>query len=208
VLLLTGDAGFTATEEAIASMLAAAGALVFGVDLREYRAQLAKAWMSESYPSADLELLSQFAQRASGLPTYEPPVIVGVGAGAALAYAALAVSRIAPSYVTPQYSIRQASREIGRSLATVSGSIATSKAEGLFNDNRLPYRSVLNAAWPTDGSEALVVGFGFAADETHPPDGYRRVGTYRLAVSPEYAPGPPEPIRVYRRGDPAAPPRS
>ena len=127
---------------------------------------------------------------------------------AALAYAALAVSRIAPSYVTPQYSIRQASREIGRSLATVSGSIATSKAEGLFNDNRLPYRSVLNAAWPTDGSDALVLGFGFAADETHPPDGYRRVGTYRLVVSPEYAPGPPEPIRVYRRGDPAAPPRS
>ena len=58
VLLLTGDAGFTATEEAIASTLAAAGALVLGVDLREYRAQLAKGWTSESYPSADLELLS------------------------------------------------------------------------------------------------------------------------------------------------------
>ena len=85
-LLLTGDAGFTATEEALASTLVAAGALVLGVDLREYRAQLAKAWTSESYPSADLELLSQFAQRASGLPTYEPPVLVGVGAGAALAY--------------------------------------------------------------------------------------------------------------------------
>jgi type IV secretory pathway VirJ component len=89
-LLLTGDAGFTATEEAIARTLAAAGALVLGVDLRDYRAQLAKAWTSESYPSADLELLSQFAQRASGLPTYEPPVLVGVEAGAALAYAALA----------------------------------------------------------------------------------------------------------------------
>jgi type IV secretory pathway VirJ component len=89
-LLLTGEAGFTATEEAIASTLAAAGALVLGVDLREYRARLAASGASESYPSADLELLSQFAQRASGLPTYEPPVLVGVGAGAALAYATLA----------------------------------------------------------------------------------------------------------------------
>jgi type IV secretory pathway VirJ component len=89
-VLLTGDAGFTAAEEAIASTLAAAGALVLGVDLRDYRARLAKAWASESYPSADLELLSQFAQRASGSSTYEPPVLVGVGAGAALAYASLA----------------------------------------------------------------------------------------------------------------------
>jgi hypothetical protein len=162
------------------------------------------AWWSQGAPAAALAagLLAWAGRRWPGERWLTLATV------AALAYAALAVSRIAPSYVTPQYSIRQASREIGRSLATVSGSIATSKAEGLFNDNRLPYRSVLNAAWPTDGSDALVVGFGFAADEAHPPDGYRRVGTYRLAVSPEYAPGPPEPIRVYRRGDPAAPPRS
>jgi predicted membrane-bound mannosyltransferase len=120
-----------------------------------------------------------------------------LAAVAVLAYAALAVSRIVPAYVTPQYSIRQASREIGRSLAGVT--VATSKAEGLFNDNRLPYRSVLNAAWPADGSQALVVGFAFLGDEARPPDGYRPVATYRLRVSPEYAPGPPEPIRVYRR---------
>jgi hypothetical protein len=118
---------------------------------------------------------------------------------AVLAYAVVAVTRIASSYVTPHYSIRQASREIGRALAGVSAPIATSKAEGLFNDNRLPYRSVLDAAWPADGSAAIVVGFAFREDETHPPDGYRRVATYRLVVSPEYAPGPPEPIRVYRR---------
>jgi type IV secretory pathway VirJ component len=89
-VLLTGDDGFTATEDAVASTLAAAGALVLGVDLREYRASLARSWASEVYPSADLELLSQFAQRASGLPSYAPPVIVGMGAGAALAYAILA----------------------------------------------------------------------------------------------------------------------
>ena len=67
-----------------------AGALVLGVDLREYRAQLAKASDERELPSADLEVLSQFAQRALRLPTYELPVLVGVGAGAALAYAALA----------------------------------------------------------------------------------------------------------------------
>src|SRR5262249_26191069 len=61
-----------------------------GVDRGEYGGSLARSWASEVYPSADLELLSQFAQRASGLASYEPPVIVGVGAGAALAYASLA----------------------------------------------------------------------------------------------------------------------
>jgi type IV secretory pathway VirJ component len=89
-VLLSGDSGFTATENAIASTLAAAGALVLGVDLRQYRARVAESWANELYPSADLELLSQFAQRASGLAAYEPPVLVGVGAGAALAYASLA----------------------------------------------------------------------------------------------------------------------
>jgi type IV secretory pathway VirJ component len=89
-VLLTGDDGFTATEDAVASTLATAGALVLGVDLRQYRASLARSWAGEVYPSADLELLSQFAQRASGLPAYEAPVLVGVGAGAALAYATLA----------------------------------------------------------------------------------------------------------------------
>jgi hypothetical protein len=127
---------------------------------------------------------------------------------AVVAYAVLAVTRIAPSYQAPQYSIRQASREIGRVLADVSGPIATSKAEGLFNDNRLAYRSVLDATWPTDGSAAVVVGFAFAGDETRPPHGYRLVGTYRLSASPEYAPGAPAPIRVYRRDGPAALPRS
>lgn len=127
---------------------------------------------------------------------------------AVVAYAVLAVTRIAPSYVSPRYSIRQASREIGRSLADVAGPIATSKAEGLFNGNRLPYRSVLAVTWPTDDSAALVVGFAFTGDETRPPEGYRLVGTYRLSASPEYALGPPAPIRVYRRDGPAAPPRS
>src|SRR5262249_1291780 len=53
-------------------------------------AWLAASAGSEAYPSADLEVLSQFAQRASGLPTYETPVLVGWRAGAALAYASLA----------------------------------------------------------------------------------------------------------------------
>src|SRR5262249_21153592 len=69
-VLLTGDDGFTATETAIATALADAGALILGVDLRQYRASLARSWASEVYPSADLELLSQFAQRASGLASY------------------------------------------------------------------------------------------------------------------------------------------
>ena len=123
---------------------------------------------------------------------------------AVLAYAALAVTRIVPSYVTPQYTIRQASREIGRSLAEAPGPVATSKAEGLFNGNALPYRTVLTGTWPSDQPVALVVAFGFHEEEARAAHGYRLAATYRLFVSPEYAPGPPEPIRVYRR-EPGAP---
>jgi len=123
---------------------------------------------------------------------------------AVLAYAALAVTRIVPSYVTPQYTIRQVSREIGRSLAEAPGPVATSKAEGLFNGNALPYRTVLTGTWPSDQPAALLVAFGFHEEEARAAHGYRLAATYRLIVSPEYAPGPPEPIRVYRR-EPGAP---
>src|SRR6185295_13843169 len=45
----------------------------------------------ESCTSAavDLELLSKYVQKTLGLPTYEPPVLVGYSSGATLVYAAL-----------------------------------------------------------------------------------------------------------------------
>jgi len=90
VILLSGDDGFDGRMRAMADVLAGAGALVLGVDLVQYRARIAAAPGDEVYPSADFEVLSQFAQRALGVPAYEQPVLIGWQAGAALAYAALA----------------------------------------------------------------------------------------------------------------------
>ncbi len=89
-LLLSGDGGMDRATLDLAELLAGAGALVLGVDLAQYRAHVAQAPGDEVYPSADLELLSQFAQRALGVSAYQLPVLVGRQAGAALAYAALA----------------------------------------------------------------------------------------------------------------------
>jgi type IV secretory pathway VirJ component len=89
-ILISGDAGFDRTVQGFADVLAGAGALVLGVDLRQYRASVAQAPGDEVYPSADFELLSQFAQRALAVPAYQLPVLVGWQAGAALVYAAIA----------------------------------------------------------------------------------------------------------------------
>ncbi|HJV55627.1 MAG TPA: glycosyltransferase family 39 protein [Methylomirabilota bacterium] len=139
---------------------------------------------------------------------------MALATAAVLAYAAVAVSRIAPSYVTPHYSIRETSRDLGRSLAGTTGLIATSSGEGLFNGNALPYRTVLSKTWPPDDPEVLpevlVIAFAFHGDEARPAHGYRLTATYRLFVSPEYQDdeptrhslGQPEEVRVYRRGGP------
>jgi type IV secretory pathway VirJ component len=89
-ILVSGDAGVDRTVEGFADVLARAGALVLGVDLRQYRASVAQTPGDEVYPSADFELLSQFAQHALAVPAYQLPVLVGWQAGAALVYAAIA----------------------------------------------------------------------------------------------------------------------
>jgi type IV secretory pathway VirJ component len=89
-IVISGDAGLDPIARTIAEQLAPRATLVLGVDLGQYRERLATGWADEVYPSADLELLSQFAQRALRVTAYESPVLVGVGAGAALVYAALA----------------------------------------------------------------------------------------------------------------------
>jgi type IV secretory pathway VirJ component len=86
-LLLSGEQGIGERESSLAAALAAAGALVFEVDTSRYFA----AGQGQSlYPAADFETLSQIGQKELGLPTYRQPLLVGIGAGSALAYAALA----------------------------------------------------------------------------------------------------------------------
>jgi type IV secretory pathway VirJ component len=90
VIVVSGDAGLDPMARRIAEHLALGATLVLGVDLRQYRERLAAGWANEVYPSADLERLSQFAQRVLHIVAYDAPVLIGFDAGAALVYAALA----------------------------------------------------------------------------------------------------------------------
>ena len=87
VLLLSGENGIGAREAGLAEALAAAGALVFELDTSRYLPAGKERRLS---PAVDFEALSQIGQKEMGLAAYRQPVLVGVGAGAVLAYAALA----------------------------------------------------------------------------------------------------------------------
>jgi len=80
-LLLTEDQG-------LAQALAEAGFLVLEADAERYLRLAAGGQPVD--PAVDFEALSQAAQQALALPSYHPPVLVGSGVGAALAYAVLA----------------------------------------------------------------------------------------------------------------------
>jgi hypothetical protein len=116
---------------------------------------------------------------------------------AALCYAVLGVARIAPAYVAPTFTIAQASRSLGRSLASATGLIATANAEGLFNDNTLPYRAIVGRTWPPYRPEFLVTVFVFNDPQGLLGSEYCLAASYPLYTSPEAA--RPALLRVYRR---------
>ena len=86
-LLLSGEDGIGARESRLAEALAAAGMLVIEVDTSHYMLAGQKRRL---YPAVDFEILSQIGQKELGLPAYRQPLLVGIGAGATLAYATLA----------------------------------------------------------------------------------------------------------------------
>jgi hypothetical protein len=90
VLFLSGDGGWNLGVISMAQRLADADALVVGIDVRHYLAELEKAPDKCVSPSADLESLSHFVQTQSGLKRYVRPTLVGYSSGATLVYATLA----------------------------------------------------------------------------------------------------------------------
>jgi type IV secretory pathway VirJ component len=88
VLLLSGDQGVGELEGKMAALLASQGALVLEIDSARYFQ--ATGQIHCIFPGADFEGVSQFGQQRLGLATYRPPILVGTGTGAELAYAALA----------------------------------------------------------------------------------------------------------------------
>lgn len=89
VLFVSGDGGWALGVVNMARELAAHGALVVGIDILHYLAQLEQG-TGCAYPAADFEALSQSVQQRLGFPTYRPPILIGYSSGATLVYAALA----------------------------------------------------------------------------------------------------------------------
>jgi type IV secretory pathway VirJ component len=90
VLFLSGSEGWNATTALLAQALTDEGALVAGIDLQTFFADLERDGGSCVFPDGDLENLSHFLQAYFRLPTYQPPVLVGYGTGATFVYAMLA----------------------------------------------------------------------------------------------------------------------
>lgn len=90
VLFLSDDQGWNAQLSRSAQLLASQGALVAGIDSRALFANLERDGAQCVFPDGDLENLSHFLQAYYRLPSYEPAVLVGHGAGATLSYAMLA----------------------------------------------------------------------------------------------------------------------
>lgn len=90
VLFLSGDGGWNLGVISMAQRLADKGAVVAGIDIRRYLAQLEKSADKCVSPAVDLENLSRYLQAKLGFKRYLQPTLVGYSSGATLAYATLA----------------------------------------------------------------------------------------------------------------------
>ena len=90
VLLVSDGRGWGPADDATARELLGADAMVVGIDLAKLVANLDADPNRCVFPDGDLENLSHFVQAYYRMPTYLPPLLVGVGDGAAFAYAMLA----------------------------------------------------------------------------------------------------------------------
>jgi hypothetical protein len=109
--------------------------------------------------------------------------------------------------------MRATSRQLGVLLAGTTDVIAAARTEGLFNENPLPYRSVLGRRWPARKPELIVIAFRFNDPDRLLEREYTLIGTYRLFLSPEYEDEHSvtldtvhheEAVNVYRRSVPSA----
>lgn len=88
-IVLSDASGWGETEEELARVADEAGALVAGVDVKRYLANVTR----ENYEpnvSFELESMSKYVQKSLGLPRLTAPLLIGHGAGAGIVYASLA----------------------------------------------------------------------------------------------------------------------
>ncbi|HZP13951.1 MAG TPA: AcvB/VirJ family lysyl-phosphatidylglycerol hydrolase [Nevskiaceae bacterium] len=89
VMLITDLDGWTPKMKSLANTLAAKNALVIGIPLETFYAELQKEIGGCEFTDGDLENLSHFVQAYSKLGGYTHPILVGDGEGAAFAAANL-----------------------------------------------------------------------------------------------------------------------
>jgi type IV secretory pathway VirJ component len=92
VIFLSGDGGWELGILSMATRLRDKGAIVVGVEIRHYMAELEKASDKCVSPDVDLENLSHYLQAKLGIKHYLQPTLVGYSSGATLVYATLAES--------------------------------------------------------------------------------------------------------------------
>jgi type IV secretory pathway VirJ component len=93
VILISDKTGWTPVMTDLARQLTASDATVLGVDLPRFLAAAQReAGNHGLYPAGDFSELAQAAQKALKFSGYHKPILVGRGAGAALAYGTLAQS--------------------------------------------------------------------------------------------------------------------
>ncbi len=95
-IFLSGDGGWELGVINMAHALMNSGAVVIGVDIRQYFASLGKAAARPDAPcqmiAADFESLSHQVQKEIGMSDYLVPVLVGYSSGATVVYATLVQS--------------------------------------------------------------------------------------------------------------------
>jgi type IV secretory pathway VirJ component len=91
VLFVSGDGGWNLGVVDMAQRLRDLGALVVGIDIRQFIKSL-EASGSCAYPAGALEELSRAVQLQFRLPSYKRPILAGYSSGATLVYAALAAA--------------------------------------------------------------------------------------------------------------------
>lgn len=123
-------------------------------------------------------------------------------------YLALCLPALMPAIITPHYSILGASRHLAASLADVSEPIGSSRADGLFREGRLRYRTVWGGTWPAAPPGVMAIAFDFRDPEGLLERDYCLIDVLPLYVSPMYflthpllSPTSPlgESVRIYRR---------
>lgn len=90
VLFVSGDGGWQYGVINMAKNIANQGALVLGIDAKDYVKALSRISRECYYPAADFEMLSLSVQRKYNFPIYIKPVLIGYSFGATLVYGILA----------------------------------------------------------------------------------------------------------------------